>query len=265
MPPVLSKKWRKAARPQQRDDEAGKRPRAAETAAFPPAGAAASGSGEEPPLLPPVLAGWEDSFHERLEYDIAPDAAARFAQLFGIANARAEYARLGLATPGSRVIVRLDEDGDIQVNCESEHAQSEVATQCLSGRLELVLAHVTIRSDLQAQGLGTWLIAGQVRQALALGFRVILAYASRGKAELGYYSFPRMGFDGRIPDEVRRNLPARFRPVTTLLDLLASPEGRRGWVEHGLSVLVEFDLRPGSRSRIVLNEYLAQQGFRSVK
>lgn len=121
----------------------------------------------------------------------------------------------------------------------------------------------TVSAENPAQGAGTALFARQVAAASALGFDHIEAGADRGAGKNGYYTLPRWGYDGEIPDAQRAKLPPELADAKTLLDLMATPEGREWWKKNGVPVEVKFDLRPGSRSQQVLAAYLAERAGRA--
>lgn len=113
--------------------------------------------------------------------------------------------------------------------------------------------------DAQGRGHGTALFARQVAAAAALGFDVIEASGDRAGGKNGYYTLPRWGYDGPIPEKVRAKLPPELAGAETVLDVMATPAGREWWKKNGGPVALTFDLKDGSRSRRVLAAYLAER------
>lgn len=114
-------------------------------------------------------------------------------------------------------------------------------------------------SSMQRQGLGLQMFCRQVHSTTVLGIDRIDTVAGRNDDENGYYTWPRYGFDGVLPASVRRLLPAELNHSHTVLDVMASEQGRTWWREHGVTISVRFDLAPGSRSRHVLVQYVRER------
>lgn len=116
-----------------------------------------------------------------------------------------------------------------------------------------------INTEAQNKGLGTRLFVNQVESASAAGFKKMTTEASRSESReplVGYNVWPKMGYDGKIPREVSGILPPELARARKVSDLMKTEAGRAWWKEHGQSTEMEFDLRPDSRSRKVLTEYL---------
>jgi hypothetical protein len=120
--------------------------------------------------------------------------------------------------------------------------------------------HIHLRR-LQSAGFGLQVFFRQARNAVMLGVDRITAVAGRSCDENGYYTWPRFGFNGRLPQSLRRILPTGCRGARDVLAVMESEEGRRWWREHGDTVRVTFDLTDGSRSRKTLREYVASKNF----
>jgi GNAT superfamily N-acetyltransferase len=115
-----------------------------------------------------------------------------------------------------------------------------------------------IRPRFQRIGLGKAIFLRQMTAASELGFKKIETVAGRRPGENGYYSWPRLGFDGKVPATIRRAIRPPLNQIPTLLDLCSTEAGRRFWLENGQTVRVAFDLTSGSRSRRVFEAYLAK-------
>jgi phage gp29-like protein/GNAT superfamily N-acetyltransferase len=120
---------------------------------------------------------------------------------------------------------------------------------------------LVVTKSLQGQGIGTALLAAQVRKAAELGFSHIETRATRNDGWNGYYTWARLGFDApiiHVDDKPIRDL-LRARGVERISDLIKTPDGREWWMKNGGSYKGEFDLTPGSLSRRVLDAYAAQK------
>lgn len=78
----------------------------------------------------------------------------------------------------------------------------------------------------------------------------------------GYYTWPRFGYDRKLNQYIRENLPKGLKGARTVLDVMRTPQGRDWWKRKGNEGEMSFDLRPGSRSRKVLTAYI--QGRRKA-
>jgi hypothetical protein len=116
--------------------------------------------------------------------------------------------------------------------------------------------HIHARG-LQRRGFGSHVFLRQAMNAAALGIARIELVAGRRADENGYYTWPRLGFDGVLPDALREQLPIGVEDARTVLDVMESEKGRAWWRECGATIPVAFDLADGSRSRAVLARYVA--------
>jgi hypothetical protein len=76
----------------------------------------------------------------------------------------------------------------------------------------------------------------------------------------GYYTWARLGYDGKIPHEVQSVLPDDYASARSVQELMARPGGAQWWRERGTSWQGTFDLTPGSRSHQILDAYLKEKG-----
>lgn len=122
----------------------------------------------------------------------------------------------------------------------------------------------------QGKGMGTAMLAREVRAAARLGVTEILLNAGRN-AKAGYFGYkvwPRLGFDAPIADRYQPALTAatgKDWSGKNLSDLMADPDGREAWDAHGDSVVLTFDPRPGSKSRRLFDAYLRERAKRKAK
>lgn len=113
-------------------------------------------------------------------------------------------------------------------------------------------------------GLGAKVFMDQVENLQRLGFARINTFAARSQSLNGYYTWLRLGYNNSLDDAVgdrslKRRLREEFPDAKTVLDVMATKEGRDWWKSAGKSVDVEFDLTPGSRSLRTLAAYLEEK------
>jgi len=77
---------------------------------------------------------------------------------------------------------------------------------------------------------------------------------------IGYKVWPKLGFDGEIPDRLRVILPKELQAAKLISDLYATPGGRQWWEQNGGSVRLAFDLPGDSLSWVIWRAYLATKG-----
>jgi hypothetical protein len=115
------------------------------------------------------------------------------------------------------------------------------------------------------RGLGTFITAKQVTKARALGVDHIATQAARSDKMNGYYTWPRLGFDGEVSEAVTRRDPqADGLKGTHLRHLMATKKGRDWWLVNGGTADVEFDLHPTSYSSKHLNAYFKESFGRDI-
>ncbi|MGV3617921.1 MAG: phage minor head protein [Fimbriimonas sp.] len=81
---------------------------------------------------------------------------------------------------------------------------------------------------------------------------------------VGYYVWPRMGYDADIPfASVRVPLPKGLAGCRRVSELMDTKEGRQWWQEYGRDLFdAEFDLTEGSECLRRLRAYLAEKGVK---
>jgi hypothetical protein len=184
-------------------------------------------------------------------------------QLFGRALETWEYAGLAGAPDDAVVEVGTLQGGiylELWEPASNAYRGSHVAQRLSLGVVLFNEGFRIQRKCLQRQGLGLGVVSRQLHWAKALGVLRIIAMAGRRHQENGYYTWPRYGFDGPLPAEVRRRLPPGLHCARTVLDLIQCEPGRQWWRQHGAPLYVSFDLADGSRSWAVFQHYLRQAG-----
>lgn len=132
---------------------------------------------------------------------------------------------------------------------------------------ELVANHANLEIYDTGRGLGTGLFVRQVEEARRAGFTKITTYAAGNAREAatggynGYYTWPRLGYDGPIPRNLAGRLPPNLQGARTVQDLFATAEGQEWWRQAGEYTYLEFDLAEDSRSLQVLDAYLQAKGL----
>lgn len=121
--------------------------------------------------------------------------------------------------------------------------------------------------ELRGSGLGTSIFIDQVEGAHSLGMSKISTLAAGEPGDKlfnGYYTWPRLGYDGHLPKEAVSKLPnsGPLSKATKVSDLMKSSEGRDWWKSNGSEVYLNFDLNPESLSRKVLDSYAKEKNIR---
>lgn len=166
----------------------------------------------------------------------------------------------------------------------------EVTRDPSSGKLVMINHELTTTQP----GLGRSILKNQVLAARKAGINEIRTTAAGGPGEEmnGYYTWPRYGYDASI-ESLRKVMPSREKiekmqfqnteigkkakakliakhdtldaleskyKAKSILDVMATQEGRDFWKANGFGFEGSFDLSEGSRSNKVLDAYLAAKG-----
>jgi hypothetical protein len=114
------------------------------------------------------------------------------------------------------------------------------------------------------KGTGARLFARQVDALTRTGQTEIKTNAkgsASNKKYVGYKVWPKLGYDGPVPNKYLRKMPAELRDqagdTPRLSDVLGTDAGRKWWDANGGDIDLAFDLRSGSASRMRLAAYLA--------
>jgi hypothetical protein len=213
-------------------------------------------------LLPPTV------IHERA------DTQQTIQATFGRALSDQEVASLVGAQHGDLVTVTTIGGGSaLQLHLYQPdglyEAQRTVERDPTTGQIALDNSAFQVRDT--GQGLGTRVFIDQVRSAAALGVATILTVGGKGNVTTdlgvmtnanGYYTWPRLGYTGSLmADFADKASQALGYRVTTVMDLMQTPEGRDYWRANGYQTDLYFDLRPDSPSRQILAAYAAAKGL----
>jgi GNAT superfamily N-acetyltransferase len=145
--------------------------------------------------------------------------------------------------------------------------------------------HFNVEPGFQKRGYGLRLFAQQVDEAAELGYQSMQTQAvgssrdASSNATRGWWAWARMGYDAPLSEiwfpkfHGPVSMHPRGAPVLgprgerTVHELMATPEGAEWWRANGEGFSGTFDLRPGSVSMRMFNEYRrlkeAERGTRS--
>lgn len=131
----------------------------------------------------------------------------------------------------------------------------------------LVMANETFfLKDSAPPGTGTKILYREVKALQAAGFKTI--YTNGGREDkgpqklVGYYVWPRLGFDSDIPYGTRRSFSGTpYENYKKVSDFMKTPGGRDAWKRNGVLMGLQFDLTPNSPSMKVLEAYVKAKGY----
>ena len=168
-----------------------------------------------------------------------------------------------------------DEDTQ-EVNATQIEVKSPHAFHCIraiiedpeTGKPYLYMDTLNLKKD-APEGTGTRAFASSVFAAQKLGIKKVkcLAFRDRYRPEwVGYKVWPKMGYDGKIPDTVKLTPTiehqleeAGFKKPYMVSHLYMIEGGQAWWEENGESFEATFDTTPGSQSMQVLEAYLQKR------
>lgn len=109
------------------------------------------------------------------------------------------------------------------------------------------------------KGFGSAVFANQVDGAKALGVSKIVTLAAREEGVFnGYYTWPRLGYDGSLSRSFRDSLKGTpFEGHTRVSQFMKTSGGRNFWKAFGEQMNMTFSLKDGSRSLRTLRYYRA--------
>ncbi|MCB1890091.1 MAG: GNAT family N-acetyltransferase [Rhodocyclaceae bacterium] len=140
-----------------------------------------------------------------------------------------------------------------------------IAPELSSGKYrngQLTLYKIHIHPRWQRRGLGTRIVALQLRAAAQLGLSSAIGATIRRDSDIddqcqnGYYTFARLGFDAEIPAELKAETSERFSSILRVQQLMSLEGGRQFWKAKGVATKMTFDLSHGSSDWVVLDSYM---------
>ena len=141
-----------------------------------------------------------------------PEEVEKWKARLGIAGADdSPLHRLGGAIHGSTVVVMPGRGGlHFEVNDDRYRAVSAL-TRNHSGELVVENFHFHVYKHERERGLGTEIVRTQIDAAKAIGAQKLVVHSigdwKRRETHNGYYTWPRMGFDGDLPNNWQRSQP----------------------------------------------------------
>lgn len=175
---------------------------------------------------------------------------------------------IGNAVDGGSVDISIDESygKHLRISFSGEGVTSERSIYRVGGKLVIHNNLFSIAKDSDHKGKGVEFFVNQVQALRDIGVDRIETHAAGHKDGYfnGYYTWPRMGYDGTIERDNFNALPAdlrsrmgRSRSVSDLFDL---PGGKEAWKEYGGDIYdAKFDLSDDSRSMKTLAFYLEER------
>lgn len=191
------------------------------------------------------------------------------------------------ALPGAKVKVGLTKDGGmVRVIVENPGGGVAERTFYRDHNNKLVCDnHLFINPEVKGQPkvAGADMLNNQVVALRKMGVDRIETLAGRvdnnpnGPPMVGYKVWPKLGYNGDIPDDVFSKLPPETRAAMgekqgklfglvgkqkgerNIHTLYATPGGKEAWEKHGDSIPMTFDVKEGSESSKRLAAYLASR------
>lgn len=156
---------------------------------------------------------------------------------------------------------------ELKVSAETDRIKTMYRTisKNADGELEIHNDLFFMHKDSQGGGYGTQVFADEVRAAANMGVSKIVTVGGRGRWMNGYSTWPKLGYDAKLPIGMRLSRELKAAKPQTIQDLLALPGGSEYWKKHGQQMEMTFDLTPGSKSLQILNKYLAAKGKPTIE
>jgi GNAT superfamily N-acetyltransferase len=207
----------------------------------------------------------------------AKKGKSRLTSLLGKEASLAEVASYVGAPDDATVTVSLHGKADLKISIEhpafSEPCIRYIVFTAKGYKPYLKNELIKIKPLHQGQGLGTQIFSRQIEQAAASDkFTHVECHAARWDASgndtfNGYYTWAVMGYQAYFSDmegttdpkqkQMLRQLEQDHPGVESLLELVATPEGREWWKKHGCDVYdAKFVLKKDSPSLQHLRKYL---------
>jgi len=167
--------------------------------------------------------------------------------------------RLAGAASGADVNVFDDGGGEVYMRAKGSEHVSSVSID--NGKMYLERMKVNKRS--QGKGIGTTLVHGMADEASKQGIKSIGLTAARSRGYNGYYTWPRLGFDGDLTRDIVNRKKNPWKPkekadmkamgAKRVSDLMKTPKGREWWKKHGKTMKLTLDVSDESVGMKALN------------
>jgi SPP1 gp7 family putative phage head morphogenesis protein len=184
-------------------------------------------------------------------------------KIFGRSMTKKEIAGMVAAQPGSKTYLSSLGDRLSVVTENKEYGSVREIFRDADGKLVCANGELNVRN--KGRGLGTKIFSEQVSALVDAGFDRITCWATKGTEFNGYYTWARLGYDGKIPQTTSsslardKGLPKELRYPETVHDLISRPGGMDAWSQHGDTFSATFDLNKGSNSRKILDAYITEK------
>jgi hypothetical protein len=162
----------------------------------------------------------------------------------------------------------------MEVESEYTNGQTRKLKVDDDGDLYIYNSTLSLKPD-APKGMGTRILASQVTAARALGVKYLKCEAFRNSSDpgwVGYKVWPKMGYDGEVPEGVASKVPDDLadelkeigaKKPWMVSDLYTTKSGVQWWEENGDSFEAKFDLADDSHSMRVFKAYLDKVAKRS--
>ena len=149
-----------------------------------------------------------------------------------------------------------------------EYEAERVLWRAPGGTLYMENRSFHITKDLQGQGLGAQVFSDQVEALSKMGVSHIETWAQRDAESVGYYTWPRFGYVGKLYRDTLDKIgeavatggvPAEWANFTAIEELMQTKAGRDWWKANGESLSLKFNLAPDSLSMRTLQAYLDEK------
>lgn len=190
--------------------------------------------------------------------DATPATRTVAKEFFGREMSDRDFQELTGAPDGAHVMVDALSGGNLSFHVQHPLYQQmhlSYAAKLPNGKkfMQLELHHL---KDTAPPGMGTKQFGQMIDKGRDLGLSAIhIPTAARTSQMVGYYVWPRLGADGKIPEELKPGLPAGLKDAQKLSDLMRSGKGKQWWKANGKTVTCTFDLDPNSVSGKVWDAY----------
>jgi GNAT superfamily N-acetyltransferase len=166
---------------------------------------------------------------------------------------------------GSDARVRVVNEEMIEVNFENQQVGirgMRAIRKDAEGKTYIQNRLFVVESGQQKKGIGTNMVRQQISFAEEHGIDRLSTSAARARNTNGYYTWARLGYDAELPSILTNKLPRNLQGAANVSDLMKTPEGRAWWKRNGVSMHMEFDLKPGSLSRKMFDAYTQERAQR---
>jgi len=162
----------------------------------------------------------------------------------------------------TRINVHMDLNGSTMTLELNTNVHQSVRSVDLDNK---ILHNDYLKVTSKGKGTGIKLFTNLVKAAKDSGFKKMEVYAAGEYGNTvynGYYTWARFGYDASPGSATVPRLLSRFnRKETSLFELMSTKEGQDFWKRYGQSFGGDFDLSPGSRNLLRLEEYALTRGI----